>query len=606
MTSKQKKELLVSVFYIIVLIFLIILDKLFKINVNILYLITYFLIAYKIILKALISIVKLDPLNEHFLMTIATFAAIFLGDYAEACFIMLLNEVGELFEEIASYRSRNHIKSLIDLVPNKMLRLNSDNSKDLIDLKEIKKGDLLLVKEGEKIGVDSIILEGELLVDKSSLTGESIHVPLKEGDSVLSSCIIISGHALIKCEKEYNDSIAHKIIDLIDKADKSKARSVRFVLRFARFYTPIIVLIAAIILLIPLLTNADFTPYLYKACVFLVLSCPCALIISIPLSFVSGLALAAKHKILIKGSNYLEKLAKVDTLVSDKTGTLTNANFVVDKILVHDNYDPNTIYKYLYEMESYSNHPIAKSIVSYFNYQNHQNELHDVRSEIAKGVIAYNNQNDELKLGNFNNKCKYHCANAISLSINGENAACVFINDEIKKTAFKAINELKRILNKIVLLSGDNKQKVISCASKLELNDYYYELNPLDKLNKLEMIMKDAKGLAYIGDGINDAPVLKRADVGISIGKGSSELAMEASDILIASDDYNLLYKAIMIARKTLSTVYLNIFFILGTKSLILLLALLGYSNIWLAIFGDVGVCIISILIATRLLKIKI
>ena len=268
---------------------------------------------------------------------------------------------------------------------------------------------------------------------------------------------------------------------------------------------------------------------------------------------------------------------------------------MVDKILVHDNYDPNTIYKYLYEMESYSNHPIAKSIVSYFNYQNHQNELHDVRSEIAKGVIAYNNQNDELKLGNYNNKCKYHCANAISLSINGENAACVFINDEIKKTAFKAINELKRILNKIE-----------SCASKLELNDYYYELNPLDKLNKLEMIMKDAKGLAYIGDGINDAPVLKRADVGISIGKGSSELAMEASDILIASDDYNLLYKAIMIARKTISTVYLNIFFILGTKSLILLLALLGYSNIWLAIFGDVGVCIISILIATRLLKIKI
>lgn len=582
-----------------------------KINYSILvaYILLYLAAAYDVLIEAFEGIKRGQALDENFLMAIATVTAFFIGEYLEAIAVMVFYGFGELFEDIATHRSKENIKNLLDLVPDLANRVTEDGNVEEIDLDDVEIGDILLVRDGEKVGVDGVIVEGSCLVDTSSVTGESMPVELEEGSEIISSSILTQGIIKYRATKEFDDSIAAKIIELIEDSHMSKSKSEKMITRFARIYTPIVVGIAILVGIIPpLFMGGAWSDYLFRAATFLVLSCPCALVLSVPLSFMSGLGLASKEGILIKGSQYFEELNKANILLTDKTGTLTTGEFTVKNIEYFTDYDKEKILDYIYNMEKMSTHPIGRGIVKSLDRKENPDLFETVTNEKGLGIMATNKNGEKIKIGS----AKYLGLDldgkekSVYLSIDDNLAAKIIIEDKIKDRASETIAYLKNDFEQISLLSGDSQKPVADLAQNLKINDYHAELMPADKLKYLTDLQEKGKKLVFVGDGINDAPVIKKADVGISMGEGASDLAIESSDILIASGEFYQLEKLMKIAKITNKTVVENISFIMAVKIIILILGLFGYASMWLAIIGDVGVSIIAILWSMRILKKKL
>lgn len=569
------------------------------------FLVLYLFAAWDVLKEAFEGLRRGQALDENFLMTIATVTAFLIGDYLEAIAVMVFYGFGELFEDIATNSSKENIKGLLDLVPDLANKVLDDGTIEEIDLDDVEVDDILIVRDGEKVGVDGVIIEGNALVDTSSVTGESMPVEVVEGDEIISSSIISQGIIKYRATKEFDDSVAAKIIELIEDSHMSKSESERLITRFARIYTPIVVGFAVLLAIIPpLFMGGDWSDYLLRAATFLVLSCPCALVLSVPLSFMSGLGLASREGILIKGSQFLEELKAADILLTDKTGTLTTGEFVVKDVEFMADYDRKKALDYIYNIEKMSTHPIARGIVNSLDGTENPDLFKEVNNKNGLGVVAISKENEEVKLGS----AKFigienEDVRAVYLGIDGKPVARVIIEDEIKKESKKTIEKLKRDFKKIAVVSGDSKKAVKDLANEIDLTDYYAELMPKDKLDIMEEFKKNGHKVVFVGDGINDAPVLKNANVGISMGETASDLAIESSDILIANGEFRELAKLMEITNLTNSTVRQNIAFIMIVKITILILGFFGYASMWLAIFGDVGVSIIAILWAMRVLK---
>ena len=570
--------------------------------------IVYLFTGFEVLKKAGQMIVRGQALDENFLMAIATITAFAIGQYTEAISVMLFYNFGELFENLATNKSRENIKSLLDLVPDTANLIKEDGSTIEVDLDDVEVGDILLVRDGEKVGVDGLVVEGNGLIDTSSITGESMPVEIEEGSEIISSSIMTEGIIKMRCQKEFDDSVAAKIMELIEDSASSKSNSERLVTKFARIYTPIVVAIALIIALVPpLFFGGAWNDYLIRAATFLVLSCPCALVLSVPLSFMSGLGLASDNGVLIKGSQYFETLNESKILLSDKTGTLTTGEFVVKNIEYFNDCDKDLILDYIYNIELMSTHPIAKGIVNSLKRSKKSNLFKDISNEKGLGIRAMSQNNDIVKLGSARyiglEEDNYR---AVYLSINDKPIAKIVLEDKIKDKSLETINSLKKDFNQIIVVSGDGENAVKSTAKALNLDKYYAQVMPEEKLKIMKNFQDKGQKTVFIGDGINDAPVLTNADVGISMGETASDLAIESSDILIVNGEFSQMKKLMAISNLTNRTVRENITFIMIIKVSILLLGLFGHANMWLAIFGDVGVSIIAILWAMRILRKKI
>ncbi len=576
-----------------------------RIILTIWFLILYLAASFDVIKEAIANLKRGQALDENFLMTIATVTAFLIGDYLEAISVMVFYGFGELFEDIATHRSKENIKSLLDLVPDLANKLMDDGTIEEIDLDDVEVGDILMVRDGEKVGVDGVITEGVCLADTSSVTGESMPVELGVGDEIISSSIVSQGIIKYQATKEFDDSVAAKIIELIEDSHMSKSDSERLITKFARIYTPIVVGFAALLALVPpLFFGGQWSDYLLRAATFLVLSCPCALVLSVPLSFMSGLGLASKEGILIKGSQFFEELQAADILLSDKTGTLTTGEFKVNKVEFLTDYDKERALDYIYNIEKMSTHPIASGIVNSLDRKENPDLFESVDNKSGLGVIAKTKLGEEIKIGSAKFlEIEEDTARAVYLGIDGKVVAKIHIEDELKKESKDTISYLKKYFKKIAVVSGDSKQAVKHTSEELGLTDYYAGLMPKDKLDVMDKFKKDGHKVVFVGDGINDAPVLKNATVGISMGESASDLAIESSDILIANGEFSQLKKLMHITKLTNSTVVQNITFIMAVKVIILAMGFFGHASMWLAIFGDVGVSIIAILWAMRILK---
>lgn len=565
----------------------------------------YLAASLDVIKEAIANLKRGQALDENFLMTIATVTAFLIGDYLEAISVMVFYGFGELFEDIATHRSKENIKSLLDLVPDLANKVMADGTIEEIDLDDVEVGDILMVRDGEKVGVDGVITEGTCLVDTSSVTGESMPVELGVGDEIISSSIVTQGIIKYEATKEFDDSVAAKIIELIEDSHMSKSDSERLITKFARIYTPIVVGFAALLAIVPpLFLGGQWSDYLLRAATFLVLSCPCALVLSVPLSFMSGLGLASKEGILIKGSQFFEELQAADILLSDKTGTLTTGEFKVNQVEFLTDYDKERALDYIYNIEKMSTHPIARGIVKSLDRKENPDLFESVDNKSGLGVIAQTKLGEEIKIGSGKFlEIEEDTARAVYLGIDGKAVAKIHIEDELKKESKDTIAYLKKYFKKIAVVSGDSKGAVKHTSEELGLTDYYAGLMPKDKLDVMEKFKKEGHKLVFVGDGINDAPVLKNATVGISMGESASDLAIESSDILIANGEFSQLKKLMHIAKLTNSTVIQNIIFIMAVKVIILAMGFFGHASMWLAIFADVGVSIIAILWAMRILK---
>ena len=607
MTDEHKKTLaqLIAIVLASFLLAFITKDRAKSIWIILAFLILYLLAAWDVLKEAFEGLRRGQALDENFLMTIATVTAFLIGDYLEAIAVMVFYDFGELFEEIATHSSKENIKGLLDLVPDLANKVLDDGTIEEIDLDDVEVDDILMVRDGEKVGVDGVIIEGSALVDTSSVTGESMPVEVGVGDEIISSSILSQGIIKYRASKEFDDSVAAKIIELIEDSHMSKSESERLITRFARIYTPIVVGFAVLIAFIPpIFMGGDWSDYLLRAATFLVLSCPCALVLSVPLSFMSGLGLASREGILIKGSQFLEELDAADILLTDKTGTLTTGEFVVKDIEFLSDYDKQKALDYIYNIETMSTHPIARGIVKSLKRSEKPDLFKSIDNKSGLGVVAESKDGEEVKIGSARFiGIENEDVRAVYLGIDGKPVAMVIIEDEIKKDSKETIEELKKEFKKIAVVSGDSQGPVRDLAKELDLTDYYAGLLPKDKLDVMEKFSKEGHKLVFVGDGINDAPVLKNADVGISMGETASDLAIESSDILIANGEFRELSKLMKITNLTNSTVRQNIAFIMLVKIVILLLGLFGYASMWLAIFGDVGVSIIAILWAMRILK---
>lgn len=568
----------------------------------------YIFVGWDVLKKSIQMIKRGQALDEHFLMAIATITAFAIGQYTEAVAVMLFYSFGELFEEIATHISKENIKSLLNLVPDQANLVNSDGSITTIDLDEVEVDDIILVRDGEKIGVDGVVVEGHGLVDTSSITGESMPVEVEEGSQIISSSIMTDGIIKIRAQKEFDDSVAAKIMELIEDSAASKSDSERMVTRFARYYTPIVVAIAVLLAIIPpIFFGGAWNDYLIRAATFLVLSCPCALVLSVPLSFMSGLGLASREGILIKGSQFFEILNDAEVLLSDKTGTLTTGEFKVQDIKFFNNFNKDLILDYIYNIELMSTHPIARGIVISLNRNEKQELFKEIKNEKGLGVSATAQNGDQIKLGS----AKYVAIQAdndraVYLSVNDKLAAKVIIEDQIKENSKNTIESLKKHFKEIAVVSGDGEKAVKETSKKLNLDNYFAEVMPDQKLEIMQNYQKNGQKTVFVGDGINDAPVLANADIGISMGETSSDLAIESSDVLIVNGEFSQMAKLMEISNLTNKTVRQNIIFIMLVKITILVMGLLGYANMWLAIFGDVGVSIIAIVWAMRILRKRI
>ena len=620
MTKKQKKNLIriiISAVLMILLIFIPVENKWLKLA---LYMIPYLLVGYDILIKAFKGVKNLQPFDECFLMAVATIGAIAVGiwgdgDFVEAVAVMLFYQIGEWFQSYAVGKSRKNISALMDIRPDYANIENDDGELEQVDPDDVEVGTTIVVQAGEKIPIDGTVIEGESSLNTSALTGESMPRNVVTGDEVISGCINLNGLLKIRTTKEFGESTVSKILDLVENASSKKSKSENFISKFARIYTPAVVFGALALAVIPSIFTGDWSTWIYRALTFLVISCPCALVISIPLSFFAGIGGASKQGVLVKGSNYLEILSKTKTVVFDKTGTLTKGVFEVTAI--HPEIvDENTLLHLAAHVERYSNHPIANSLKA--AYQNENDGCNVMRAEDIAGqgvkalvngnIICVGNEKMMKAVGAEIQKCPHeHSGTVIHVSRNGKYIGHIVISDVIKPTAKQALKELKKSgIKKTVMLTGDSKKVANKVAEELSIDEVHSELLPEDKVNEVEKLLSEKSGItAFVGDGINDAPVLSRADIGIAMGAMGSDAAIEAADIVLMDDDPVKIAKAIKISRKCLRIVNENIWFSIGVKVLCLILGALGIANMWVAIFADVGVMVIAVLNAIRALFVK-
>lgn len=579
----------------------------------ILYFIAYIVVSYEIIINAVKNILKGEIFDENFLMALATIGAICIKEYPEAVTVMLLYQIGELFQDYAVNKSRKSISELMDIKPD-YAWLIKNNKTNKVDPSDVNINDIIVVKPGEKIPLDGIIVEGESMLNTVALTGEAPYRNVQVNDEVISGCINVNGTLKVKVTKTYENSTVSKILDLVENASNKKTKSENFITKFAKYYTPIVVIIAVILAFIPpLVTHSSFTPWLYRALSFLVVSCPCALVISVPLSFFGGIGAASRDGILIKGSNYLEKLANCEIIVCDKTGTLTEGVFKVQKVVSKD-YKEEDLLFYASAAEYYSNHPIALSLKEASQKEVDINKIKNTKEYAGKGVeISYDHK--KIIVGNeklFKDK-KIEIEEVsdkgtiIFVAVNNKYAGYIVISDKIKDDSYVAMELFKNSsINKVVMLTGDKESASKDVCDELDIDEYYSELLPQDKVELVEKLMEEknpSNSLVFIGDGINDAPVLALCDIGISMGAIGSDAAIEASDVVIMTDEISKVSKAINISKKTMRIVRENIILAIAVKVAILILASIGVADMWAAVFADVGVSFLAILNALRLLK---
>ena len=587
-----------------------------------LFFIPYFVIGYDILFKALKGIINLRPFDENFLMAVATVGAIALGEYTEGVAVMLFYQIGELFQGIAVGKSRKNISDLMDIRPDYANIQNENLEIETVSPETVKPGSIIVVKPGEKIPLDGIIIEGKTSLDTSALTGESIPREVQAGDEVSSGCINNSGVIKFKTTKEFEQSTASRILELVESAGAKKSKSENFISKFAKVYTPVVCILAILLAIVPPVvktvffhSSADWQIWIYRALTFLVISCPCALVISIPLSFFAGIGGASSSGILIKGSNYMEVLSKVKYLVFDKTGTMTKGVFEVSGIH-HSKIENEKLLEIAALAESYSNHPISKSLQKAYGKEIDKNRVSNVK-EISGHGISATVDGQQILIGNGKlmtkeniafNEC-HSTGTIVHVAINGEYAGHIVISDVIKPDSKTALEKLKSIgIKKTVMLTGDAKSVAESVAKEIGIDEFFAELLPQEKVLEVEKIIGQKSSnemLAFVGDGINDAPVLTRADLGISMGALGSDAAIEASDIVLMDDNLLKIPKAIRIAKKCMRIVYQNITFALLVKFSCLVLGALGISNMWTAIFADVGVMVLCVLNAIRVLFVK-
>ena len=609
----MKKEVIkVVIALILFLISLIIPFENAWINIGI-YIISYLIVGLDVLIEAIKNIFKGEVFDENFLMTIATIGAFAIGEYPEAVAVMLFYQIGEMFQSYAVDKSRKSIASLMDIRPD-FANIKKNGSIEKVSPDKISIGDIIIVKPGEKVPLDGTIVDGNSMLDTSALTGESVPREVNIGDEVLSGSINQNGLIEIKVTKSFGESTVSKILDLVENASSKKSKSENFISKFAKYYTPIVVVIAVLLAIIPpiIFKETEFIQWLYRALTFLVVSCPCALVISIPLGFFGGIGGASKLGVLVKGSNYLEALSKTEVVVFDKTGTLTEGVFEVKKVNSVDITKEDLI-KYAAYAESFSNHPIANSLKKAYGKDIDNKKISETHELSGLGVNAVVD-GKEVFVGNEKlmqeKNIEYIKCNEIGtilyVAINNQFKGTIIISDKIKADAKETIEKLKKNnVKKIVMLTGDKKAVGESVAKELGLDEVYTELLPNDKVEKVEELMKSKskKGkLAFVGDGINDAPVLAISDIGIAMGGLGSDAAIEAADVVLMTDEPSKVVDAIKISKKTLKIVKQNIIFAIAVKILVLILSAIGLSNMWQAVFADVGVSVLAILNALRVL----
>ena len=629
MTKKQKKVLIRIIIAAVLIAALKLLFHFVTVNKYIelvAFLVPYFIIGYDILKKAIHGIFNGEVFDENFLMAIATVGAIALGEYVEGTAVMLFYQIGELFQSYAVGKSRKNITSLMDIRPD-YANIEEDGKIEQVDPDDVEIGTIIIVKPGEKIPIDGVIVEGSSTLNTSALTGESVPRGAKEGDEVISGCVNLTGLLKIKTNKEFGDSTVSKILDLVENSSMKKSRSENFITRFAKIYTPAVCIGALVLAVLPPLVNlimgnpAEWSKWLIRALTTLVISCPCALVISIPLSFFGGIGGASSRGILIKGSNYLEILSKTKYIVCDKTGTLTKGVFEVTDVKTANSYKKDELLKLAAYAESYSTHPISKSIRNAYGNDIDTGIVSDIE-EISGHGISADVEGRKVLAGNiklmkqFNIDVSSTAAEVDSaigtlvyVAVDGTYAGCIIISDVVKPTSAQAVRSLKKAgVSKVVMLTGDAKNVADAVGGELGIDVVKSELLPADKVEEVEKLLgsKDKNEvLAFVGDGINDAPVLSRADIGIAMGALGSDAAIEAADIVLMDDDPAKIATAMNISRKTLRIVHQNIVFALAVKFVCLFLGAIGIANMWIAIFADVGVMVLAVLNATRCLVYK-
>lgn len=581
-----------------------------------LFIISYIIVGGDVVKRAVKNIFKGQVFDESFLMSIATIGAFFIGEYPEGVAVMLFYQVGELFQSYAVGKSRKSIASLMDIRPD-YANVKKGDELVKVDPDEVQIGDIIVIKAGEKIPLDGKVIEGSSMIDTSALTGESVPREVEVGSDILSGCININGVITAEVTKEFGESTVSKILDLVENASSKKSNSEQFITKFARYYTPVVVIIAVFLAIIPplVIDGATFSDWIYRALAFLVVSCPCALVISIPLSFFGGIGGASKKGVLVKGSNYLEALAETEIIVFDKTGTLTKGVFNVQEIHP-EGVSKEELLELTAHAESYSNHPISLSLKRAYSKEIDNGRISDVEEISGHGVIA-TVDGKKVMAGNIKlmkmMDIPYFKGELIGtivhVAVNNKYIGYIVIADEVKEDSAQAIKELKAAnIKQTVMLTGDNKSIGSKVAKELGLDKVYAELLPADKVEKLEELFskKSKKGkLAFVGDGINDAPVLARADIGIAMGGLGSDAAIEAADVVIMTDEPSKIATAMKISKKTLKIAHQNIVFAIGIKIIVLILSAFGITTMWAAIFADVGVTIIAVLNAFRALNVK-
>lgn len=591
------------------------------------YMIPYFVIGWDILKKAFKGILNKQVFDENFLMAVATVGAIGVaiadntkGDYTEAIAVMLFYQIGELFQSYAVGKSRRNISDLMDIRPD-YANVERDGKIETVDPDEVEIGSIIVVSAGEKIPIDGVIVEGTTSLDTAALTGESVPRNAKSGDEVISGCINLSGTVKIRTTKAFGESTVSKILDLVENSSSKKSKSEKFISKFARYYTPIVCYSALALAIIPpvgrLIAGYDalWSQWIYRALTFLVISCPCALVISIPLSFFAGIGGASKDGVLVKGSNYLETLSKTNCVVFDKTGTMTKGVFEVSEICPQGDVSNDKLLEYAAFAECYSSHPISKSLQKAYAKDIDKNTVTDVEEISGHGLtakvngvsVAAGNAKLMKKLGLEYSDCD-KTGTVVHIAVDGKYAGYILISDTLKPTSVEAIAALKKMgIEKTVMLTGDSDKVAQAVAAQLGVDEVHSELLPADKVKQVEALLAqegEKKKLAFVGDGINDAPVLSRADIGIAMGGLGSDAAIEAADIVLMDDDPLKISKAIKISKKCLRIVNQNIYFAIGIKVLCLLLGAVGIANMWVAIFADVGVMVIAVLNAIRALRV--
>ena len=611
---KKKKEVIIIISAIL---FAIALFVRMTQNLQLILMLTaYILLGKDTVLKAVKNVEKGDFFDENFLMTVATLGAIMIGEYPEAVAVMLFYEVGELFQGYAINKSRKSIADMMDIKP-EYANVIRDNKSVKVEPDEVQIDEIIEIKPGERVPLDATIIKGETTLDTSALTGESLPVEVREGATILSGCINQNALILAKVTKEYFDSTVNKVLDLVENAAAKKSTSERLITRFAKIYTPIVISLAVLLAILPPIISGEynFRLWIFRALAFLVVSCPCAFVISVPLSFFSGIGAASRAGILIKGGNYLEILSKVDTVVLDKTGTLTKGVFNVQKVVVTDkNIKEDEFISLVAMAESGSNHPISKSIQKYYNREIDKNSINSIKEISGKGIEALIN-NMKILVGNEklvnipNDLIIDDIGTILYVEIDNKFTGYIVISDEIKKDASKAIKGLKDVgVKKSIMLTGDIEKVGKKVGEDLGLDEIYTNLLPQDKVSKFEEIIENKKSkgnVAFVGDGINDAPVLARADVGIAMGAMGSDAAIEAADVVIMTDEPSKIVTAIKSSKKTMKIAMQNIALAFGVKAIALILSALGIADMWMAVFADTGVTILAVLNSFRALKIE-